>query len=641
MTIGMSVRAVLETSVSNGSIPSLDDLGGLAAILRDRDVIIASPFLDVFVECVRGGSVQDQTALLDLVVEGFLKTSRPTVFRDATNAILADAELRMLVRPKLVEVLIQRIEGRQPGKDALVAAYALEALFRLGLEDRRTKLRTLLLLDGLKSEDDGLFAQHATRIVGVAYHHWGETELRDVLVRLQTNNEAADEAAFELAMVALASALNAVDMVGIDVAMREARGLFKSVLRRDANRFDAAVHVAVIDIVLSFSTGKDEGLSGRIEKLGHLLAERHDQLGIGQTPSWLKPRVDREVEWWSLLRLLRSVDKDIDRESWRHAGKVMEQVLAIYDAEQTVVIGSALHTLFAPRIEAAFVRRKGLAAHLHDLLDDEEWTPAERPVAQALQERISKRAEESFSARLEEEDGTFPVLSTVLQDREFLSQVPADMARKLESALSDKISGTQGKIRRDVQRICRAVSEDLEDAADYTGEVGLAFDELVQQIVVFCEDRQNADLAQLGARGTYLRRTDAVENDLQRDLREWLRGNMPSADILPEISGIATGRSDLYVTFGDIKFVIELKRHRGIVDDVVARSYRAQAVGYQVTGPKLGMLGILELVDRPGPPPSLKECVWTHSYVPEGSDLARYLVVFRVPGILKTPSNMK
>ena len=638
MVIGMSVNSALE---ANGTIPTLEELGGVDAVLEERATIVSGQFLDVLIESIAGESVQNQSLLLELVAEGFLKADQPAVFRDAANALLADPELRNLARPNLVEVLKQRVEARQPGKDALTAAYALEALFRYGLEDHRTKLRTLLLFDDLQSDEDGLFAQHAVRIVGVAYHHWGEDELRKVLVRLQANDEAADEAAFELAMVAFANALNAKEMAEIESGISDARSLFMSVLRRDANRLDAAVHVGVIDIVLSFSIGKDDQLSERIDKLGHLLAVRHDQLGIGHTPDWLTPRVDREAEWWSLLRLLKSIDSDINRESWRDAGRVLEQVLAIYDAEQTVAIGGALHALFAPRIEAAFVRRKGLAAHLHDFLDDEEWSPAERPVAEALRNRVAQRVEEDFSARQVVEDGAFPELSAVLEDSELLSQVPREMAQTLENALANKVSGGQGKKRPYVQKICKAIAEDLTDAVDYQGNVRLAFDELIQKIVIFCEDRQNADLAQIGENGAYLRRADAVENDLQRDLRVWLRANMPAVSILPEVPGVAIGRSDLYVDFGSVHFVIELKRHEGVVDDAIARNYRAQAVAYQATGPKLGMLGILELVNRPGPPPSLEECLWTNSYIPEGSDLVRNLVIFRVPGMLKTPSKMK
>lgn len=637
----MSVAAALEASVAKGTIPSLDELGGVEAILSEQVAVIASPFLDVLVESIARGSEDQQTALVDLVISGFREAEKPTVFRDAANALLAQPGLREMARPRLIETLAQRVEGRGGGGDALTAAYALEALFRFGLEDRRAKLKTLLLLEGVSTDDDGLFAQHAARIVGVACHQWADPDLQKVLVRLQANGEAEDEAAFELAMVAFAEALDAGSAVEINQRMGDARELFASVMRRDDGRLEAAVHLEVINIVLSFSDDAAEGLSVHIDNLGRLLAERHDQLRIGETPDWLKPRVDQEIEWWALLRLLQSVDADIRRESWLDAGKVMEQVLAVYGAERTVTVGGAFHTLVAPRIEASFVRRQGLCTHLHDLLADEDWAPPERSIAEALRKRVSRRAAEGFPARLDEEGCVFPELGAALQDRTLLSQVPEEMARKLEILLADRVRSRQVVLRRDVQKICYAVTDGLAHAQDYRGVTRIKFDELVQQVVAFCDDRQNADLSQLGARGRYLRIIDAVENELQQDLREWLRGNMPAVTILPEVPGMAAGRSDLYVDFGDASFVVELKRHHGFVDRDVARTYRAQAVAYQATGPKLGMLGMLELVDRPGPPASLEECIWIDSYVPEGSTLVRHLVVFRVPGMLKPPSQMK
>lgn len=636
----MNACAALQKSVSEGKLPTVDELGGVNAILADRQAILASPFLDVLVESIGSGSKDEQTALAELVVDGFSTADTPTVFRDAAGALLSHADLRALLCGHLVKVLIDRVGGRRNGNDALIAAYALEAMFGLGMEDRRARLETLLLFEDLNAEDDGLFVQHAVKIVGVAYHYWREPDLRKVLIRLQANGEAADEAAFELAMITFADALDADDMAHIEARMRDARALFQSVLRHDSERYDAALHVAVIDIISSFAGDNADGLGSRIEKLGQLLTARHDQLGIGVVPSWLAPRVDREIEWWALLRLLRSVDSDLRRESWLDAGMIMEQVLAIYDAERTISIGGALHTLFAPRIEAAFVRTQGLAAHLQDLLDTENWAPEERTVAENLRERMTKRAKENFSSRKFGEDGAFPELGALLQDPALLSQVSDEMARKLEGMLADKLSGGRRRTRRDVQRICQSISAELIDAVDYRGEVRTAFDELLQRIVAFCDDRQNADRSQLGDWCAYLRSADAVEKDLQRDLREWLRANMPSVGIFPEVPGMAAGRSDLYIDFGDTQFVIELKRHHGVVSEEVARSYRAQAVAYQATGPKLGLLGILELVDRPGPPPSLVECIWTESYVGEGSTLVRHLIVFKVPGMLKPPSKM-
>lgn len=49
---------------------------------------------------------------------------------------------------------------------------------------------------------------------------------------------------------------------------------------------------------------------------------------------------------------------------------------------------------------------------------------------------------------------------------------------------------------------------------------------------------------------------------------------------------------------------------------------------------RLGFLGTLELVDRPGPPPTLAECLWHADYIPYCSTLARHILEFRVPGTL-------
>lgn len=158
------------------------------------------------------------------------------------------------------------------------------------------------------------------------------------------------------------------------------------------------------------------------------------------------------------------------------------------------------------------------------------------------------------------------------------------------------------------------------------------------QIVLFCKDRQDAGLKELGARGAYLRDPSATESHFQADLREWLSGNFRRGDVRTEVEGVATGRSDIYVGFGAHRFIIELKRHRGLVNEDVARQYLGQAGSYQNTNVKLGMLGVLELASREGPPASLEECVWYDAVVPNGTRVARHHVVFRVPGVLRSPS---
>jgi hypothetical protein len=160
-------------------------------------------------------------------------------------------------------------------------------------------------------------------------------------------------------------------------------------------------------------------------------------------------------------------------------------------------------------------------------------------------------------------------------------------------------------------------------------------------MIFFCADRQDADKKTLGPKGAYLRSLTAKEGDLQSDLRQWLKGNLRTGEILPEISGVATGRTDIHVGFGDYRFIIELKKHEGLADAEAAKRYRGQASSYQATNVRIGFLGMLELLQRRGPPATLEECFWNDAYVPVGSSLPRFLVTFRVPGMLKSPHTLR
>lgn len=160
------------------------------------------------------------------------------------------------------------------------------------------------------------------------------------------------------------------------------------------------------------------------------------------------------------------------------------------------------------------------------------------------------------------------------------------------------------------------------------------------QVILFCMDRKDAASKELGSRGAYLFARNPVEADLQKDLREFLVGNLSGGGIQTEVEGIAKGRSDIYVGHGGWRFLIELEKHECHVSPEVARSYVGQTASYQGTNVKLGLLGILELVDRTGPPPSIENCIWYDSPVPDGDTTVRHLVVFKVPGRMRRPNEL-
>ncbi|CAM3003331.1 hypothetical protein SAMN04488021_12556 [Paracoccus aminovorans] len=313
----------------------------------------------------------------------------------------------------------------------------------------------------------------------------------------------------------------------------------------------------------------------------------------------------------------------------------------IYDASCSIAHGDGLRSVLRPRVEASFLRERGLAAHLNDLLSEGQWPDAQRTIAQDLRARLDEAYRAGVGPGKAGENEQYPLLARILPCGTSTEQIPSDMARSIEAGLASHVAHSSVLANPVLQRVLVSLRDKLSTSSEYTGEVQQEFDAVLQQILMFCSDRQNAEIRDLGARGTYLRAPDPSEADLQSDLREFLKGNLVGAEVLSEVRGVSTGRTDLYVSLGGPAFVIELKKHEGAFSPETAKRYQAQATSYQAANVRLGFLGALELVDRPGPVPSIEECLWHSAYVPEGSALARHLIVFRVPGRLKSPSSLR
>lgn len=633
----MEILARLEDAVRSDHA-TVADLGGVDAILSAQAQLAESPLFDTLMDAVVAATYDERTGLAPVLLLGFAVNRSASAYRGALDSMLCDTALSDLLRGALVPVLCDRATRRDGNANALIAAYSLEALFRFALDHSPTRYRLMTILSELRSDEPGLFAEHAAKLVGAAYHRWGDEALLEVLATLQHNEDAAGEAAYELAMAALATALDRPSLIEVREGLNTACELFGLALTWDPERLDAVAYEAVIDLLCIFAEDAPaEEMQAPLIRLERAFDERRSLLAIGRVPAWLQPRCDREVEWYGLLTAAREVARQLERPSWLDAGRVLAQVLALYEAERTVGIATGLHRMFAPRIEAAFVRQAGLAAHLHDLLADASWQGSLRGTADRLRTCLANM--ETAPARMVEENDSLPLLAAIFPEDE-IARIPQGMSMRLEASLADYCARGQRIANPIVQKVFDRLTSELAASDEYRGAIKARFDALLLQLLAFCRDRQDVDRPTAGARVEYLRRADAAEKDLQFDLREFLVGNLIEADPLSEVGGVAAGRTDLYIPFDGYRFIIELKKYEGVADPAAARAYRSQASTYQGTNIKLGFLGILELADRPGAPPALDECFWLDVHIPTGAMLPRYLVVFRVPGRLKLPSAM-
>lgn len=638
----MSALDLLEARLANCQPITIDDLGGVDGILADADRLHAAPFLDILADMISAAPPTEGARLHDFLVGGFDAARDPQSFRDAIDRLIKSTTLRAAMAQAVVAIFTRRIREHATERETLIAAYALEGLFRLALEGEVSRHRPLLELAEVPSDVPGPFAQHVAKIGGAAFHAWGDDDLLTMLHRLLDNEEAEGEAAFELGLAHLARALDGEDMATILARLGTARLLFERAREADDDRSDARAYRSAIDLVLGFAANRSA--AEMQETLTDLVTAARDRAAVlrtGCVAPWLAPRQDVDLEWFELARTVQRTADDLARPSWINAATTMDRILAVYDASCTIAHGDGLRSVLRPRVEASFLRERGLAAHLDDLLREGQWPDAQRSIAQNLRAGLDEAYRAGAGPGKAGENEQYPLLAHILPGGASTEQIPSDMARSLEAGLASHVAHGRVLANPVLQRVLASLRDQLSASSEYTGEVQQAFDAVLQQILIFCSDRQNAEIRDLGARGAYLRARDPSEADLQCDLRDFLKGNLVCAEVLPEVRGIATGRTDLYISLGGPAFVIELKKHEGAFSPEAANRYRAQATSYQATNVRLGFLGALELVDRPGPVPSIEECLWHSAYVPEGSALARHLIVFRVPGRLKSPSALR
>ncbi|WP_072389432.1 hypothetical protein [Hyphomicrobium sp. CS1BSMeth3] len=633
----MSTVTAIESLISSGEPVTMDAIGGRAVIEVEQDELLRSPHLDVLVGWAASASASEQIFADDLVIKGFEHARYATTFRTASEALIASETLRHRVGSRLVKALEARAAARSNNRCGLIAAYALETWLRLALGGVVTRHRLLSVLIEIGPNENGLFVEHATKIVGVAFHAWREHDLLEVLERLRRNAVASGEATFEYGYALLSVALEGDDQRALMDGLESARTLFAEAALIDADRSEARVYAAVINIAQRFARGAPAtDLQFAVDALVVAASDRAFLLSADRLPDWLAPRWDRDVQWFRLLDAIPRLAAELDRPSWLHACEVLDRLLQVYDADRTIAGGAGFGLLLKPRLEASFIRNKGLLAHLEDRLRDPKFIGEYRDVASALRERIFSMAAEPSTPGKPKEGAYIQELRGALND----IGAPEEFTDRVMEAARGKIHAEDRIANPAVQRIYADVRSKLAVSFYYSEQVKVMFDLLVLQVILFCIDRQDAASKELGSRGAYLFAEHPVEADLQKDLREFLVGNITTGGVQTEVEGIAKGRADIYVGHGGWRFLIELKKHEGVVSPDVAKSYLGQAASYQGTNVKLGLLGVLELVDRTGPPPSIESCIWYDSLVPEGDTTARHLVVFKVPGRMRRPSEL-
>jgi len=614
-------------------------LGGAEAVLptlveaagTDAATLLAEA---VLAEWIAFDSEQATTAVIAVV-----RAERdPFGYEEVVDAIFdSPAALASLAGP-LQEEALSRFGQRQDDRAAGMAALALDALLRLALVRAVTPWRFFAALETVgPTEPDHLLIALVRRL-GALYTHMPTARplVRERLAVLSENDRLSADITFETAHADLVDALEADARDVAEDRLRSARSRFIEAVRCDVNRADAELLATALDAVLGMVDGHSaadlDEYAGKIRELALL---RQAWQAAGRL-SWLGVENDINREWWGLSRALHHAAAANETDPWLEPTVMLEQfanALRVSETARLITVATetpGLRSVLVPALRMPFAENANRRALLNRWIEDVQ-SNAGTALLREVETEYPKGGADSIRSELIRElgDEEAVVMLTDVQCLSMLNRLYARDQRKTADAPT-------------IRRVMDDVRSRLRDNSDYQGDVRCAFDMVLVQTLRFLHDRMNVQL--VGKRFEYLTISDALENALHQDYREWMAGNGLNGILDIEVSHVAAGRVDVRFTFGTDRIVTEVKRDEAPFGTGALDKYLNQAGAYQVSNVRLGILLVLDLSDKSaGQGRSLERSVWvTPKPVLEDGDLPRDIVVAVLPGNRpRRPSELK
>jgi hypothetical protein len=583
---------------------------------------------------------------LAAILRGLSEQTSTLALLDATDVLLESTAFVEMHGYRLHKVLLAGASDSAP----LIAAAFAEGALRLAITGFGDVMRTVVMLTPDEVDELDLdFRERLPRLVGAALDAWGTehsitASLLNTLADLKSHPLTAAEAAFETGLQLIRSAVgtNVADPVA---TLLTARQNFAQVEAADESSGDAALYGAGIDAVMAFRQGDQVALRNAHQTLSRQLDRRADNLRRAHVPTWRRPRAEAGFAWARLITILGRALDATSRTAWLDAWPMIDALADAYALDRAVipVPGTTDPDGFArvvrPAVGSALRGRETLLIQLRVAVDDDAGRVRQlRDLVGALDAAPVSRSDDAGRSRAVALAPSVVAELGLPDALRLAGQVDDDGLRLIEGIAYH--SGVRRERLRDpvIAALLGEIVTALQGCPTYSGSVRQSFDALVAETVTFLATRHDM---QRSAAVSYLAPAQPPPREarLQDDFADWLRRGPLAGHIDVEVPNVATGRVDIKVGFGAIRFFVEVKRElRDSSRGVLERSYLVQAADYSGTSATLGMLLALDLTPHPAGVPHLSECVWVASHRPPGSEVDRYLVVGLVIGNRMTPS---
>ncbi|GJD63410.1 MULTISPECIES: hypothetical protein [Methylobacterium] len=526
---------------------------------------------------------------------------------------------------------------------------ALKAAMIMAQSERSLLRRLQADILDLDPSDDGIYLRHAARVAGAVLAHEPADDLRHKLTELADVEEAEDEAAVELGLDALRTGLGATKPETALDAFGQARYWFARAEDATETRLDARLYVNCLDMLVAFQEGRTgEDLPDRIDTVTRSAFEYTAFLTLNdrepETASWLAAKDLERVHWTSLALRLGAVAEKVSRSAWLKVAAVMEEeLLSVYAASRTMFrrgSDGGLEQVVRPRIVGAMQRELRSLDILEHWIEENAGS-AYLADAKSLGDLVRQAREDLVTHRPSgAADGSSPTAAII-------EHLPATVRDTVSARIeADAISLLDETVSRTVDDVLARATAALMTNVDYRerADARRFFDILLLDVTRFVVSRYNLSTATFPG-VAYLFNRDAknppLEADLQYDFVNSLMGSRLAEICRPEARDLGGGRVDVLFSYRWMRTTSELKRSfPKLTSGELVDRYGPQAISYQGTNVALSMLMVLDLFDRSGAQPDIRDQIGVHHRTVADSSVETAVVLFRIQGKRHTPSDI-
>ena len=527
----------------------------------------------------------------------------------------------------------------------LARGAALDGAFRWAVNNRRWQLRLLDFFLGLAVGDDTEFLRRAAKIVGVAFSHWRDKELVEVLRKLAELEAVRPDAAFELGMAALAEAIDRADSNTATNTFQEARDWFGESAEAAENRPEAGLYLDGLDLLLSFQGGAAsislDTVNARVQQ--HAF-ELHAWSG-GSGPPWLGARQTEAACWSALAGAVAGLADSLDEPSWWEPATVIEAgLLSVYNAGRSILRRDqhgGVEAMVRPRIRTSLATRAGQAHQVRTWVRQNathQWAAEARDLITQIDAFVEQSSGPENPSEAANEGTT---LAAIIARSNLPEEQRTVLAGVVANAMSLQLANLTGAEVDVIEQCCKMARGHTDYSANMNG--ARLFDTALLWLVRFIFNRLELTKGD-DPTGAYLFERDdgslPHEDELQRDFFRWVATYAAGSDLEP--TNVSSGRADIRLRSGPERLVVEVKREETDCSfDALFKWYAAQTTDYQNVSIRLSVLLVLDLAtpNREGTP-HLTSLFEMRRVYRSGESQSRLILIVKVPGRRKRPSDL-